>query len=301
MGYENETRSGGASIVGLLGAAAMVLTGVAPATAATTTWFNGTASFGSVYTEGTVWQSRTGITAGFTENQTSGSLRIYVWFGTAYNVCWANSCDQYDSRSYKKGKLKFNGYGDSSDTIGMRARAENVGPLNLGSSVPDETDSATTNEAREAVVISKGVAVSDLTNLAEDAGAQIYSAQSEGDTYLFVANGASIAVASLPNEQFQNSSLTLATNVPDDSGVPTDRQYVLVPRSIDVNLSSQAVSIGLERIAAGIFVDTEFSDRGTDDLFNMSEGVVDRMSLGAQSDDEDYIIRLSPVPSETEG
>ncbi|UOE42977.1 hypothetical protein [Agromyces larvae] len=99
----------------------LAVTASTPAVAAETRWYNGKTSPDTKYTEGTVYQSRDGIRAGFTETTPSGLIKLEVWFGGYTTSAWDYQVSIGGPRTYEKGALRW-----TSPAVGSSEKIDSV-------------------------------------------------------------------------------------------------------------------------------------------------------------------------------
>lgn len=135
-------RASKTGIVASIVAASVFLT-VAPAQAATTTWFSGDGCHNVWRNEsgGSTSQSRTGTRG--EGGSTAGLSQITVYHGTAYTQQWAGSAEVNSPRGYAKGKFKVDWAGGKNGECAGRSygRALNVGAPGMAAPADDSLTS----------------------------------------------------------------------------------------------------------------------------------------------------------------
>lgn len=234
----------------------------AAAHAATTTWFSGSVKINSKTTEGTVYQSRDGIKAGFSEYSIGGQAKITVWYGAYSNPCWAVECVQNGPRSYNKGAFKWEmPDGQTGDTMKMVGIALNVG--RLGVVAPAGGGDARVTPALTSAASAYSLAPTDLVYSTSYKGIDLWTADVADTSYLFTVTPDGYATgAATPNRQFQLHGITIG--IVGKSGLA--EQFVLLPEAqVAVQVNS-----GLHKVADRLYVDTAFDSRFDDASVQLS-------------------------------
>lgn len=219
--------------------------GASPASAAIQTFFNGLATHNVKYNEGTVYNSRTGITVQQTGVYPPGLLQITVWYGTANTSCWAQACSISDVRSFRAGAFKFMvPNGGSGDKMGYSAWAVNVNPMR---SAPDSMGQERLEPAAEDplgyAATEAGIDLSQLLNVGEtEDDFSFFEASSNGIVYFFVVtpNGW-VASGEMPAELGEESGLVVT--VGDDKF--EERSFALLPTTTAISRGANAKLVAI--------------------------------------------------------
>lgn len=219
------------------------------ATAADSTWFNGSATINKQYTEGLVMQSRTACKAGFSELQVKGTAQIFAYFGSSWTDSWAVSTTVNGARSYNKCGLKWNMPHASGSTkiVGI---ALNVGALQR---VAADSAAAEVLPVLSEVAAEEGVDESALALAGRAGTAQVWTASSDDSVWAFVvAEDGTVASARTTREALLSDSLSLRLG---DSETGVETQVVVVPDDVAEHIAETGALEGFEQLSLGVFAE----------------------------------------------
>ncbi|AWB94463.1 hypothetical protein DCE93_01245 [Agromyces badenianii] len=251
-------------------AAGLALGAASAAVAAQTTWYNGTANINQKYTEGTAYQTRDGIKAGFNESTAVGQARITVWYGAYSNQCWAVECAISGPRTNNKGAFEWT-YpgGQSGDKLKMLGIALNVGGmLRAENDLGDVPGDAAATDPLASAADAFSLTPADLTFLASHEGVDVWTASDGTKTYLFTVTGDGYATgASATADVFSKHGLTVG--IVGAAGVA--QQFTILPDA-NPTIDGQPVA-GLTQLTDTLFVDAEFGTRSSDEVLELDSDV----------------------------
>jgi hypothetical protein len=280
-------------------AAALTMTVATPAQAATATFFDGSAAPDVTYTEGTVYQSRTGITAGFTEETMTGLANIQVWLGSATTSAWSYEATIYDTRNYRKGAFRWKSPGETA-SLNARATALDVGRIR--SDVGNDStaaegrveDSAAPSSALAHVASASGFSKDDLVAIGQYEGVQLWKASNASDTFLFTSGDSEddyVTSARASNSSFSQRAISVRNSIPEADGAVQTHQFVLTDDAHEADIASVE---GLRNIGHDVFVDTRADKRTGDQITTFgAEGAVPTSEAGEARDFANYALALS--------
>ncbi|OQJ49335.1 hypothetical protein B5P19_14640 [Clavibacter sepedonicus] len=275
------------------------MTVATPAHAATATFFDGSAAPDVIYTEGTVYQSRTGITAGFTEETITGLANIQVWLGTATTNAWSYQATIYDTRNYRKGAFRWKSPGETA-SLNARATALDVGRIRsdaLNDSTAAEgriEESAVPNRALAHVASASGFSKDDLVAIGQFEGVQLWKASNASDTFLFTTGDSEndyVTSARASNSSFSQRAISVRNSIPEADGAVQTHQFVLTDDAHEADIASVE---GLRNIGHDLFVDTRADERTEDQITTFgTEGAVTTSEVGEAREPHTYALALS--------
>ncbi|MBF4622824.1 hypothetical protein [Clavibacter sp. VKM Ac-2872] len=259
------------AIASFVSPTALAMTVATPAQAATATFFDGSAAPDVIYTEGTVHQSRTGITAGFTEETITGLANIQVWLGTATTNAWSYEATIYDTRNYRKGAFKWKSPGETA-SHNAKAAALDVGRIR--SDVIEEStategrveNTVVPNSALLHVASASNLSKDDLVAIGQYEGVQLWRASNASDTFLFTSGGSEedyVTSARASNSSFSQRAISVRNSIPEADGAVETHQFILTDDAHEADIASVD---GLRNIGHDLFVDTRVGERAEDQI-----------------------------------
>ncbi|MBF4618588.1 hypothetical protein ITJ44_10945 [Clavibacter sp. VKM Ac-2873] len=287
------------AIASFVSTAALAMTVATPAQAATATFFDGSAAPDVIYMEGTVYQSRTGITAGFTEETITGLANIQVWLGTATTNAWSYEATIYDTRNYRKGAFRWKSPGETA-SLNARATALDVGRIR-SDAVNDSTAAevhvegpAAPTSALAQVASASGFSKDDLVAIGQYEGVQLWKASNASDTFLFTSGDSEddyVTSARASNISFSQRAISVRNSIPEADGAVHTHQFVLTDDAHEADIASVD---GMSNIGHDLFVDTRADERGEDQITTFgAEGTVLTSEAGEAGEPASYAFALS--------
>ncbi|MFC3297151.1 hypothetical protein [Clavibacter michiganensis] len=287
------------AIASSISAAALAMTVATPAQAATATFFDGSAAPDTTYTEGKVYQSRTGITAGFTEQTITGLANIQVWLGTATTNAWSYEATIYDTRNYRKGAFRWKSPGETA-SLDARATALDVGRIRSdadtdSTAIEDHVEGpAVPTSALAHVASTYGFSKDDLVPIGQYEGVQLWKASNATDTFLFTSGQSEddyVTSARASNSSFSQRAISVRNSIPKADGAVETHQFVLTDDAHEAEVASVD---GLRNVGHDLFVDTRADDRGEDQITTFgAEGTVLTSDAGDAREPVSYALALS--------
>jgi hypothetical protein len=287
------------AMASFVSAAALAMTVATPAQAATATFFDGSAAPDVIYTEGTVYQSRTGITAGFTEETITGLANVQVWLGTATTNAWSYEATIYDTRNYRKGAFRWKSPGETA-SLNARATALDVGRIRSDASSESAAaedrieDAAIPTSALAHVASASGLSKDDLVPIGQYEGVQLWKASNASDTFLFTSGDSEddyVTSARASNSSFSQRAISVRNSIPEADGAVQTHQFVLTDDAHEADIASVE---GLRKIGHDLFVDTKADERTKDQVTTFgAEDAVPTSEAGEAREPAGYALALS--------
>lgn len=247
-------------------AVALIVAGPAlQASAATTTWKDGNTTSCSTYSEGTAYQSRTGIRAYLPDVWSFQQVKLTVWFGSASTTQWAADVTVSNSRSYGAGKFTWRNDTCQDTTRGV-GQALNVGGLALAAkeSSSGPADINAYPVLTEAAA-NYGVDTSGAALLADDGATKIWSITDGDDVYFATARGEATTLAKTTVAELDERAFTILL---EDKGVAA--QYVVVD---EAHAAAAGEVPGLRSLGNGVFVDEGVAKRDAEEKTALPGGL----------------------------
>jgi hypothetical protein len=260
------------AILALVSTAALTVSVATPAQAAEVTWFNANAAPNVKYTEGIVFQDRTGTSAQVNEAAFEGTVNIQVWIGDVSTDAWLNKVTIDGPRTYYKGAFRWTSPGETASHqfsaaalgVGTASKTDRMAVDTASSAA--ETISASPTARLKSLAAAEGFASEDLSLVGTHEGISLWKASNVTDTGLYTSDGSEdgyITSARASNDSFAHHAISVRTTTPGADGVNRTHQFVLTD---DAHEADIAAVEGLSSVGDDAFVDTKVNDRAGNEL-----------------------------------